>query len=44
MFFWDVLDQSLNEFHDRNRFGNKPVVFVPVIVKGDSFAIITVYT
>ena len=44
MFFRDVLDQPLNELHNRNRFGNKPVVFVPVIVKGDSFTIVMIYT
>ncbi len=44
MFFRDVLDQPLNELHNRNRFGNKPVVFVPVIVKGDSFTIVMIDT
>ena len=44
MFFRDVLDQPLNEFHNRNGFSNKPVVFVTVIVKGDSFTIVAVYT
>lgn len=40
--FRDVLDQSGNKFYNRNRFSDKCVVFMPVIVKRNGVAIIRV--
>ena len=40
--FGDVLDQPGNKFHSGNRFGDKCVVFMPVIVKRNGIAIIRV--
>lgn len=40
--FRDVLYKSGDKFHNRNRFGDKSVVFMPVIVKRNGIAIIRV--
>lgn len=40
--FGDVLDQPGNKFHSGNRFGDKSIVFMPVIVKRNGIAIIRV--
>lgn len=40
--FRDVLDESGNKFYSRNRFGDKNIVFMPVIVKRNGIAIIRV--
>ena len=40
MFFRDMADQTGNEFHYGDGFYNKFVVFVPVVMKGNIFAIV----
>lgn len=42
LFFRYVLDQPGNKFHNRNRFGDQCVVFMPVVVKCNGIAIIRV--
>ena len=40
MFFRDVLDQASNEFHSRNGLDDEFIIFMPVVMKSNIFAII----
>ena len=40
MLFWYVPDQSLNEFHGRNRFFYVLFVFMSVVMESNHFAIV----
>ena len=40
--FWDVLDEHFYKVHYGYRSGNKDVIFVPVVVKGNCIAIIVI--
>ena len=40
MFFRDVTNQPLNEFHSRNGFFNVFFIFMAVVMKGNHFAVI----
>lgn len=40
MFFQDVLDQASNEFHSRNGLDDEFIIFMPVVMKSNIFAII----
>ena len=42
MFFRDVLDEMLNEFHHRNCFDNKLLVFVAIVMECDIFFIVII--
>ena len=42
MFFRDMADQSLYEFHDRDCFFNIDIVFMPVVVEGDEITVILI--
>ena len=42
MLFRDVADQTLYEFHNRNRFFYVPVIFVSVVMKGYKVTVIVV--
>ena len=40
MLFWDMLDEALNEFHNRNGFFYVFVIFMAVVVESDKISII----
>ena len=40
MLFWYVPDQSLNEFHGRNRFFYVLFILMPVVMESDHFTIV----
>lgn len=42
MFFWYMSDQPLNEFYGRNRFFYVLIIFMPVVMEGNHFAIIII--
>lgn len=42
LFFRDVPDQPCDKLEGRNGFGNKDIIFMPVIMKGNGFAVIGV--
>jgi hypothetical protein len=44
LFFRDVTDESGDEFHCRNTFGNFFVIFVSGVVEGNIFTIVAVDT
>ena len=40
MLLWDMLDEALNEFHNRNGFFYVFVIFMAVVVESDKISII----
>ena len=42
--FWDVLNETFHEFEGRDGFFNVFVILMPVVMEGDHFTIVLVYT
>ena len=44
IFFWYVSNQPFDKVHGRNGFGDKFIIFMPIVVKCDHFTVIFINT